>query len=282
MRALLPAAVLTSMLAVAGCGGSASSDSKDEDEVRSAVTASLKSKGPSSCAINDPGFVRRIFGSDGECRKKQQDDSSKPPTAVEVSAISIDGEDARARVLTRGGDSSGSQGGIRAHRSGGRWRVSDFDVDLLRSDLAQSLATPDPELPELSKPAIRSCLVAKFGKKPDAEFRRFAYAAIAEKPAAVNELFASADTCLKASGDIGPSLLRRTFERGVTSQLRKSGTPPAMVRCVVRRLRQAFTERDLMTVTNGPVTPDLQKKIVAAVRACGGGQAPSGGGEQTQ
>lgn len=269
---------------VAGCGSSAGNgdaagaDSKDTEAISRVIKDAVVSSDVEVQCVKTitKDFLQRVYGDIAQCRKAEQPDKTdKKPTDAKTSAVKVDGQLATARVRFIGGDADGTQGGIELRKQDGQWRVDDLGVDLLRSQVQESLNNGGAQDAEaLRLPVVRDCTKKAFDGLADDELKRIAYLAIAERKESDGELAKVILPCLSKKGSgSGPgdaSFLREKFEMGIERSARKDGVPQASIDCILKQLRSTISDGDIAGAAGGQTTPKLKSEVAAAVRGCNG------------
>lgn len=168
-RALLAALLAAAFLAAfAGCGD------EDRERIRGMLTAGLTSQDPRVVCEGSltPALLMRIYGGTAKCHATEGAPAEKISQAqsVEVHSVRVDGGDATAVVVIHGGNHDGARGELSLHRSGGRWRVRDLSVPLLRSQFEAGIRRM-----QSIDPLMKACVAMKMRKLGDARFKQLAF-----------------------------------------------------------------------------------------------------------
>lgn len=193
-RPLAVCALLAAALLV-GCG----SDADDRRDITATLRTSLTTTDPAVlCGETlSGGLVTRVYGTGERCRavEAQSAGTRRPPAAVEVTAVGVDGDRATATVAVRGGDQDGVRGPVTMTREDGGWRLDDLSTAFLRSSFDAGLD---------SGGQLEGALVACLGKKvvalDDATLRTLAYGAMGGRPEAQERLRGLVGECVAALG----------------------------------------------------------------------------------
>ncbi len=271
---------------VAGCGSSSGgngnaaggADSQDTEAITRVIKDAVVSSDVEVQCVKTitKDFLQRVYGDIAQCRKAEQPDKTdKKPTDARTSAVKVNGQLATARVKFIGGDADGTEGGLELRKQDGQWRVDDLGVDLLRSQVQESLNNGSAQDAEaLRSPAVRDCTKKAFDALADDELKRIAYLAIAERKESDGELAKVILPCLSKKGSgSGPgdaSFLREKFEMGIEQSARKDGVPQASIDCILKELRSTISDGDIAGAASGQTTPKLKSKVAAAVQGCNG------------
>jgi hypothetical protein len=263
-------------LGPAACGGGGGGGDGDrgggrDDAIRAAVVRAATAKTVAAKCEHSltTDLIRRTYGSLKACRRVEAGSTDKPAEDVDVKDIrTTAGGGVHVRIEIHGGDNDGSEGGLSLAREAGEWRVSDFDADYLRSALRHGLLN-QRDVPAFRNEAVRSCLIGALDRGDDAEFRRLAYGALGQRPQAMRGIFRVMAGCRVG----GRSVLRLTFEDGITEQLRKDRRTKAQIACVIGGLRRNLSEAEVLAAVGADAGDRskinaVSKKVGAALTAC--------------
>ncbi len=131
MRApkLLLVALLALPFALGACGGG-SSNSADEDQITSAITAAATSGDPSACTkYQTLRFTEQTNGGEkGQAAVKacEQDAQSSVADKVEVTDVSVNGDSATAKAAVTGSVFDGQTLNVTLVKDGGQWKLDQF------------------------------------------------------------------------------------------------------------------------------------------------------------
>ena len=259
--------------------GDAGSAAGGEDAQRIAAVVKLGAttkdvKAKCEDAVTDK-FVKTVYGDLAGCRKaeapKPNDD---PPKDVTVSNTRVDGDTGTVDVKFVGGDSDGASGTITVAKVGDDWKVDDLGVDLLRSQLTIGIeGSLAKDVPQFKDKKVRACFTDALDKLSDAEFKTFAYAAIADRPQAQQQLAQALTSCLAqvpGEGGGGISFLRQKFEEGIEKSIKRDGGSQQTVDCIKRQLRRLISDKEIQGLTSGKATKSLTQKTAVAISTCKG------------
>jgi hypothetical protein len=198
-RRRLVVALLAAVLAAGILGACGRGDDAEQD--RRAIGAMLRD----GLATNDPAaictrtlsarLVGRVFvGGEEQCLAIQAQAASvrRPPEAVEVTRIEVDGERGRALVRLRGGDEDGTRGPVTVVRERGGWRLDDLSTAFLRSEFTAAI-TSDPSVDR----RLRDCAARALARLGDPAMRRLAFGAMAATVAAQEQVQAIVGQCVQ-------------------------------------------------------------------------------------
>jgi hypothetical protein len=273
---VVPALVGAQLAGVSGCGGddgpkAGSDEAKILDLARSVVTAR---SGDAICRTQlTDDFVSTVFGDIDTCESAGAD--SKPEddaTGAAVTAIAVDGDSATAVVTEQGGAADGATGTWAFARDAAGWRVSDWQLDYLRSDFRAQFGpayrADGPDDP-FADAAVRGCVSDRFQGLADPEFRSTAYAILRGSDSGDTALAGWYYDCISAgNGGDGISSLRRIFEDGLRQA---DQIPPKVIECVVQTLRRTVTDQEIRAMGESGAAqtpPAIQKRIQRATVDC--------------
>ena len=116
----------------------------------------------------------RIYGGMAKCHATEGDPAERISQAqsVEVHHVRVTGGDATAVVVIHGGNHDGARGALSLHRTGGRWRVRDLSVPLLRSQFEAGIRRM-----QSIDPMMKACVALKMRTLGDARFKQLAFGA---------------------------------------------------------------------------------------------------------
>ena len=189
------ACALLALVLLAGCGN----DDRDRQNIARTLRTTLTTTDPAVlCGETlSSGLIARVYGGDQRCNAVERGSAGtrRPPAAVEVSGIKIDGDRASASVAVRGGDQDGVRGALTVVRQDGGWRLDDLSTAFLRSSFDAGLKSGGD---------LEGALVACLGKKvvtlDDAALRALAFGAMGGRPEAQQQLRGLVGECVAAFG----------------------------------------------------------------------------------
>jgi hypothetical protein len=305
MRVMGPTILVVALTVTAGCGGGGSSDTAAHSSAAptAAATSTTGAPSPSATALAPssgakadiaaitklakaidsgkaatvcrtlmtPAMISATFGSVDNCIADDEDD---PTNGATVASVQVSGSTATAVVTDKGGSSDGATGTWHFERTGKTWRLAEWGVDYLRSQLDvnfgpryRSSGADDP----FHDAAYRLCFHDGMLAKDDATFRKIALGMETNHNTLTGQVFAP---CASKAPD-GISPFRKTFETGVRDQLHAFGAPTEAADCVVDKLRTALDEAVLINaLLDGPGSKQLTKvsgTVNNAARACAKG-----------
>jgi hypothetical protein len=294
MRVLGPTILAAALAATAGCGSNGGSDNTANSSaaptpVATAPSARPTALAPSSGARADiatitklakaidtgkaatvcrtlltPAMISATFGTVDNCIA---DDEADPSTGATVASVQVTGDAATAVVTDRGGSTDGATGTWHFQRSGKTWKLAEWGVDYMRSQLAvnfgsgyKSSGADDP----FANAAYRLCFRDGMLAEDDATFRKIALGMETNHNTLTGRVFAPC--AAKAPDGISP--FRKSFETGVRDQLHAFGAPTEAADCVVAKLRTALDEAALINaLLDGPGSRTLSKVSVTVTNA---------------
>jgi hypothetical protein len=169
---LVPCLLIVSAVALSACGG----DSDDEGKIEDAIQTSATSSDPSNCTkLQTRKFDEQNSETEGaaavaECEKESEDEEDQAES-VEVSNVSVNGEDASAEVALSGGGLDGQTLEIDLIKDGSDWRLdeivsfTDYDPKKLGEAFEERFEDEEVEIPA----KIASCLAEAFGSASQSE-----------------------------------------------------------------------------------------------------------------
>ncbi|HEY3603133.1 MAG TPA: hypothetical protein VGL04_00575 [Sporichthyaceae bacterium] len=219
-----------------------------------------------------PAMISATFGTVNNCIA--DDDTDDRTTGAKVASVQVTGNTASAVVTDKGGSSDGATGTWHFERSGKTWKLAEWGVDYMRSQLDvnfgsgyKSSGAEDP----FDNTAYRLCFRDGMLAKDDATFRKIALGMETNHNTLTGQVFAPC--AAKAPDGISP--FRKSFETGVRDQLHAFGAPTEAADCVVGKLRTALDEAALVNaVLDGPGSKGLAKvstTVTNASHACAQG-----------
>lgn len=210
-------------------------------------------------------FIERMYESRERCVEIQQDDDGEPVDSVRFSRLRVRRDRATVGIELRGGDSGGARGDLGLVREGGRWRIDDLSVPLLRSLLNAGLAASerDGELPS----GGRECVVAATQRLGGTELKELAYGG-GDPEEATRSLL---DLLAGCDGADGVSLLREYFEQALSEMLDEREVSAAMARCIILDVRDRLPDSEVAELLAEEDAQALQAAGAAAARACARG-----------
>jgi hypothetical protein len=282
-------ATTASLIALTGCGGDGGTDtteaaagttpaasasstqSGDEAAIIAVATEVLTSTGGARVCdeLLTTGFVSAAFGDSETCKKSDDDD---PAEGAKVTDVSINGDTATATVTDVGGAAPGASGTWRFSRQAGKWRVSEWSIDYIRSGISNLFGSnyePDGDDDPFADAKLRKCFVTELQARDDQELRSLFYAVLQER---TEELEKPMLKCLTSTASAAQAPDRRLFELASREQLAEFLTPK-QVDCVIERLRKTVTDKD---IRQAPTSDEAALKIYQASEAaalqCGAGK----------
>ncbi len=167
----VPLAVAALALGLAACGGGES----DEDQISEVVETSVLTTDPADCTkLQTQRFVEQTNFAVGEDAVAQCEedvkDPSNDPDSVEVSAISVDGENATADVSFSGGTFGGSTVTVALVKEGDQWKMDRMTAikDLDLASFKESFASQFED--QAGIPAsVKNCIVSEINAATKAE-----------------------------------------------------------------------------------------------------------------
>jgi hypothetical protein len=307
MRVLGPTMLALSLLATTGCGGGSGNDAANSGAApASSGTAAAASPAPTALAPSsgpkadikaitklakaiDSGkaetvcrtlltaaMITNTFGTVANCIADDNEDDRT--TGATVASVQVTGNTATAVVTDQGGSSNGATGSWHFQRSGKGWKLGDWGVDYLRSQLDVNLGSgykasgsDDP----FDNAAYRQCFVDGMRAKDDPTFRTIALGLETNHNTLAGPLFAACSG--KGPGGVSP--FRATFESGLRQEFHAFGAPAEAADCVIDKLRTAIPEPNLINaVLNGAGSKELNKvsaTVATATAACAKGSTGS-------
>jgi hypothetical protein len=150
-RLLSVSAALFAALVIVACGGGGGGGSDDEAQITEVITQSATGNDPADCTkLVTQQFVEQTTFQSGQAAVQscEQDarDTSDDPDSVDVSEISVDGNNATANVAFTGGSFDGSTLSVALVKDGDQWKLDkvtgivDFDFEGFQQGLADQLA----------------------------------------------------------------------------------------------------------------------------------------------
>jgi hypothetical protein len=255
--------------AMSACGSSP--DDGSAARVRSAINKALTTRDPATCrTLMTRAYVEQTQLTAGPlavpaCEKAAR--TRVPADEAAVSQLSIDKQQARARVAISGGDEDGARYDLLLVERGGNWRLDriaavELDFDRYLRAGRRQIARP----PDALTAREADCFIAEIRK--DGETR-------------IEQAIVAADSSVVSAGllpCLGARSLRRQFESGL-----RLGLEPGSAACIIARLRETVSTRQIRAdiaadVTGRPPSKALEGAITRAALDCQG----AGGGGQSQ
>lgn len=261
---------------LSGCGSDEPSTEELVKERRDASFAAQQSflaKSPKiECEMYTSSLVKEVFLTPVGCRSAARTSSLEPRRVDVIGPIKVDGSRANLEVALRGNHLSGTAGHMALRKQDGDWRVDQFGIDLLRSQLVTALQGPAFAAEKVySTEGIANCAATMLDKASAARVRIVAY----------DFMRASTDSGAIFRDDVirpclvttrpGRVLLRKEFEAGVADGGRQQGQSPKERRCVRGELRKTLSSQVIaedVTSKADALSRPVSKAIAAATEKC--------------
>lgn len=208
-----------------------------------------------------PGFLEEVYLGDVDaCVKKPPNDEGdiEEPGETAVESVTVNGPKAKAKIVTVGGDTDGTDGTWSMVDDDGQWQLDRLEDNFLRASFRVSVVNVDEGL--FSSEPLRKCMLDGIDDLDPEKLRRFIYlAARDDKPKGLDLGNSIAEqTC--------PSQLAGYVADVLADQvIAGQGASKAVVECARRELKPLLLVTGLSTkVLNGA---DGSKDITAAAIA---------------
>lgn len=163
----LSVAVLFSSLVIVACGGGGNSDSS---QITDAIQTASTSTDPADCTkLQTQQFVEQTNYATGpaalQACQKNAADTTDNPTSVDVSNVSVNGNNATANVTFHGSSLDGSTLTVALIKDGNQWKldkitgVPTLNLDAIKRQFAQQLQAQG-SIP----PQVASCIQNAFSQ----------------------------------------------------------------------------------------------------------------------
>jgi hypothetical protein len=264
----IAALAATSVVALAGCGGS--SGDEDEDSVRQVIEQSFTEPDPEHCTtLATQKYLDQVEPGGGEeavesCERDAENPDVFPDT-VDLSEIEVEGPSATTTVAFEGGSGDGQTAVLELIEEDGQWKldsVEDVEIDRVRFEAAVRREVTGEEI-GLSE-GEADCMLDRLNRVSTSELE-----AAALDGDRIEELVAPPLITCVGEGDPRAGVLeiaRRNLVRG--------GLTHAQANCVVRKLRDDVNAKDVDDLLSGRTFPGLEAAAEAAARSCVVGNAP--------
>ena len=165
-------------LALSACGGGGNNSSADQDQITKQIQFAATSGDPKACTTaQTQHFTDQTSGDNGTgtaaVRTCEQDASQGVADKVDVSDISVDGDNATAKVAITGSVFDGQTLNVALVKEGGTWKLDDFKgfEGFNRDAMIASLSA------ELGKQGLPSqgvdCIKTQLEKQSDQQLQQF-------------------------------------------------------------------------------------------------------------
>lgn len=219
-------------------------------------------------------FAKKLYGSVTKCAKSGDGDG----TGAKVKSVKVSGSSATAKVTDVGGQTAGATGTWHFTKSKGKWLVSDFGVDYLRSQASttfgssyKSSGANDP----FGNSVYRKCINSHLKALSDSAFRKVVYSGNTGNNAPLAAVLAG---CTKsAPGKMSP--FRTLFESELRSDT-AGQVPDDVLTCVIEKINSSVSDTALITaLLDGSGSSSFKKfdaQVGQFVTTCSKGASKAG------
>jgi hypothetical protein len=171
---LVPCLLILAAVALAACGGGGGSS--DEGQIEETIETSATTSDPSNCTeLETQAFVEQNTGTQGgaavkEC-EEEAEEGEETAESVDVSNVSVNGEEATAEVAFSGGSLDSQAVEVGLVKEGDNWKLNEIlgFTEFDAAKLAESLQNKFAEEKEAIPANLATCIVEAFSEASQSE-----------------------------------------------------------------------------------------------------------------
>jgi hypothetical protein len=172
---LVPCLLILAAVALAACGGGGGGSS-DEGQIEETIETSATTSDPASCTeLETQAFVEQNTGTNGaaavkEC-EEEAEEGEETAESVDVSNVSVNGEEATAEVAFTGGSLDSQAVEVGLVKEGDTWKLNEIIAftEFEAAKLAEALSTKFAEEKEAIPANLATCIVKAFSEASQSE-----------------------------------------------------------------------------------------------------------------